>query len=91
MRWATRLDRTAAIALLALGAGLAACAREGQARSRPSVRFECQEGCGSYKTVFPGEAPRPCCGLPMESGEGAGSAPPEGAGPGAAPSAPADD
>jgi hypothetical protein len=75
MGWATRLARRAALALRALGllvplvplvigAGLAACAREGAAG--PTVRFECQEGCGSYKTVFPGETPPPCCGLPME-------------------------
>ena len=90
MRWAIRLARTAAIALLA--AVLAACAREGQAGPRPSVRFECQEGCGSYKTLFPGEAPPACCGLPMEgSGESAGELAPEGAGPGAPPSAPAGD
>jgi hypothetical protein len=64
MRWATRLVSRAALALLALG--LWACARESPAEARPTVRFECQEGCGSYKTVFPGETPPACCGAPME-------------------------
>jgi hypothetical protein len=64
-----------ALAAWALVCG-AACAREdggagtpARPPARPSVRFVCSEGCGSYKTVFPGERPPPCCGAPMDAAE----------------------
>jgi len=55
---------------LALCLGVGACSVEpgpgAATRPAPTLRFECTEGCGTYKTVRAGETPPPCCGAPME-------------------------
>jgi hypothetical protein len=56
------------------GGDLTAALPEEPAPARPSARFVCSEGCKSFKTVFPGEEPPPCCGAPMDPAPSAESA-----------------
>lgn len=63
-----------ALALLLL---LAACSEAGPGTgpgpgeevSFTGTRYECVEGCGTYKTVGDDYPPPPCCGLPMDLAE----------------------